>query len=182
MVKGVSFFPHIHLMLERDCVTTMKGHFFGAFLRGRTFLFCEGEEMEIYRVSFIGHRELYNIRSIEDRIEGLVDELLRKKEYVEFYVGRNGDFDLCAASAIKRAQKDFGHHNSSLILVLPYCVKDEEYYKKFYDEVWRPIDGNTHFKAAIAKRNEWLIAHSDLLIAYVENESGEAYQTMKYAK
>ena len=138
--------------------------------------------MEIYRVSFIGHRELYRIRYIEDRIENLARDLLFKNEYVEFYVGRNGDFDISVASAIKRAQKDFGNHNSSLILVLPYHAKDEEYYEKFYDEVCLPIDSKTHFKAAITKRNEWLIDNSDLLIAYVETESGGAYKTMKYAE
>lgn len=61
--------------------------------------------MEIYRISFVGHRKLYNISYIEDRIEELVYDLLSKKEYVEFYVGRNGDFDIAVASAIKRAQK-----------------------------------------------------------------------------
>ena len=138
--------------------------------------------MEIYRVSFIGHRTLYNIRSVEDRIERLARELLLQKEYVEFYVGRNGDFDLVVASSIKRAQTVFGNHNSTLILVLPYPAKDQAYYEAFYDEVCLPIDRKTHFKAAITKRNEWLIDHSDLLIAYVQTESGGAYQTMKYAQ
>ena len=138
--------------------------------------------MEIYRVSFIGHRTLYNIRSVEDKIECLARELLQTKEYVEFYVGRNGDFDQCAASAVKRAQKAFGNHNSTLILVLPYPTKDQAYYEEFYDEVCLPIDSKTHFKAAITKRNEWLVDHSDRLIAYVENRSGGAYLTKKYAE
>ncbi len=138
--------------------------------------------MEIYRVSFIGHRELHRIKYIEDKLERLIRDLLCKKEYVEFYVGRNGDFDISAASVIKRVQKNFGAHDSSLILVLPYHAKDEEYYKKFYDEVWIPIENKTHFKAAITKRNEWLTDNSDLLIAYVENEYGGAYNTLKHAE
>lgn len=138
--------------------------------------------MEIYRVSFIGHRELHSIRYVEDRIEGLVRDLLSKKEYVEFYLGRNGDFDISAASAIKRAQKALGAHNSSLILVLPYHTRDEDYFDTFYDEILLPIDNKTHFKAAITKRNEWMIDNSDLLIIYVESELGGAYTALKYAK
>ncbi len=104
-----------------------------------------------------------------------------KKDYVEFYVGRNGDFDIIVASVIKRVQKKYGNHNSSLILVLPYHERDEKDFEKYYDEVWLPIGTDTHFKAAITKRNEWMIENSDLLIAYVERESGGAYTAMKYA-
>ncbi|MBQ7335309.1 MAG: hypothetical protein IJW92_02415 [Clostridia bacterium] len=137
--------------------------------------------MEIYRVSFIGHRKIYCIDEIEANIERILRDLLYQKEYVEFYVGRNGDFDILAASAIKRVQKDFWK-NCSLILVLPYHVKDEQYYNHFYDEICLPVDPKTHFKAAIIKRNEWLIDCSNLLITYVEHKSGGAYKTLEYAK
>ena len=138
--------------------------------------------MDIYRVTFIGHRRIEQARIIEDQIESLAKDLLKQKEYVEFYVGRNGDFDIFAASAVKRAQKAVGDHNSSLVLVLPYHVKDESYYADFYDEIVFPIDAKTHFKSAISKRNEWMIEHADLLIAYVETESGGAYQALQCAK
>ncbi len=138
--------------------------------------------MEVYRVSFIGHRQVHEIRYVEDRIERLARDLLRQKEYVEFYVGRNGDFDVAVASAIKRMLREDGKCCASLILVLPYHAKDEAYYRDFYDEVCLPIDPKTHFKAAITKRNEWLVDHADLLIAYVQALSGGAYKTLKYAE
>ena len=115
-------------------------------------------------------------------MESIVRGLLYQKEYVEFYVGRNGDLDISAATAIKRAQKALGNHNSSLILVLPYPAKDQKYYREFYDEVYLPIDRKTHFKAAITKRNEWMIDHSDLLIAYVKHSHGGAYKALLYAE
>ena len=160
----------------------MKGkHFFGAFLHGAHF-FVGGITVEIYRVSFIGHRKLYEIGCIEQKLNCIVRDLLSKKEYVEFYVGRNGDFDILTASAVKNMQKVFGKHNSSLILVLPYHVKDEEYYKDFYDEIYLPLNIKTHFKEAITKRNEWMIDNSDLLISYVKDQHGGAWRTEKYAK
>ena len=139
--------------------------------------------MNIYRVAFIGHREIYGHYRLEDKIEQIAKDLLREKEYVDFYVGRNGDFDISTASAIKRAQKAIGHHNSSLILLLPYSMKDEKYYEKFYDEIQYPIDSKTHVKAAITKRNRWMIENADLLVAFVEKgKKGGAMTTLKYAQ
>lgn len=137
--------------------------------------------MNIIRVSFIGHRELYNQRQIETRLEEILIKLVEEKEYVEFYVGRNGDFDILVASTIKRIQKDYGKCNSCLILVLPYSVKDIEYYENYYDEIQIPVSYKTHYKHAITERNQWLIDNSDLLIAYVENDFGGAFDCVNYA-
>ena len=156
-------------------------HFFGAFLRERTFFIGGNIKVEIYRVSFIGHREIYRHNILEQKVEQIARDLLSKKEYVEFYVGRNGDFDILVASGIKRAQKAVGHHNSSLILLQPYPTKDDKYYEDFYDEVWYPIDSKTHPKGAITKRNRWMIEQADLVICYIEREEGGAYTALKYA-
>ena len=139
--------------------------------------------MNIYRIGFAGHRYIEGNYDLEDRLEGIIKAVLRIKEYVEFYVGRNGDFDISVVSAIKRAQKNVGHHNSCLILLQPYPMKDDEYYEKFYDEVQYPVDSRTHPKAAITKRNRWMIENSDLLVAFVEEgRGGGAMTTLKYAE
>ena len=139
--------------------------------------------MDIYRVAFIGHREiLYNIAQIENEIEKTTKELMHKHSFVEFYVGRNGDFDIIAASAIKRARKSCDTNNSELILALPYANKDECYFEHYYDDIIYPLAPKTHYKNAILKRNEWLVDHSDLLIAYVEpDRTGGALKTLQYA-
>lgn len=138
--------------------------------------------MEICRVSFIGHRTLYNQRQIEIRIEEIIVKLIEEKEHVEIYVCRNGDFDILVASAIKRMQKEYGNHNSCLIVVFPYPMKDDEYYEKYYDEIVFPISYKIHFKRAIIGRNKWIVENSELLICYVETSSGGAYTCMEYAK
>jgi hypothetical protein len=47
-------------------------------------------------------------------------------------------------------------------------MKDDEYYEKFYDEVQYPVDSKIHPKAAITKRNQWMVENAELLIAFVE--------------
>jgi len=150
---------------------------------GALFVWEVLESVDIYRIAFIGHSVIYGQYRLEDRIEDLIREKLHTKEYVELYVGRNGDFDISVASATKRAQEAVGHHNSSLVLLQPYPMKDDPYYEKFYDEIWYPIDSKTHPKAAITKRNQWMIDNADLLVAYVEpDRKGGALTTLKYAQ
>ena len=61
--------------------------------------------MEIYTVSFFGHSEVEGVAEIESRLERLLRDLITRKQYVEFLVGRNGEFDLLVASAIRRVVK-----------------------------------------------------------------------------
>jgi hypothetical protein len=58
---------------------------------GALFVWEVLESVDIYRIAFIGHSVIYGQYRLEDRIEDLIREKLHTKEYVELYVGRNGD-------------------------------------------------------------------------------------------
>ena len=138
---------------------------------------------DIYRVAFFGHRRIDRLREIEEKLVPILNELILTKEYVEFYIGRNGEFDEFAAAVIKRVQKQLDRGNSTLILTLPYTVKDIEYYAEYYDEIVIPdVVGNAHPKGAITLRNKWVAEICDLIIFYIEREEGGAYSAVKYAK
>lgn len=139
--------------------------------------------MEFYRVSFIGHREVDDYYFVEEQVYSIVCELIRIKEFVDFYVGRNGEFDLLVASVIKRAQRDLrGYANSSLILVISYPVADIDAFIDYYDDVEYPSElRKVHYKSAITKRNEWLVEKTDMLVAYVVRDSGGAARCLKKA-
>lgn len=139
--------------------------------------------MNVFTVSLFGHREIYNLRGIDEKLVPIIKEFIQTKEYVAFLVGRNGEFDEYAASVIKRAQKEFGKENNDITLVLPYEVANMEYYEKYYDSVIIPecLCG-AHPKSAITLKNRWVIEQSDLVIVYVQREKGGAYTAMKYAK
>ncbi|MBR1676592.1 MAG: hypothetical protein IJ706_04695 [Clostridia bacterium] len=138
--------------------------------------------MEIFRVSLIGHRIVDHFTPVEEQLEEIIKKYLDEKEYVEFYIGRNGDFDILAASVIKRVQKDYGKANSSLILIIPYPIANVEDMEKYYDEVWYPAElQDVYYKAAITKRNEWFVKNSDELIAYVIRNEGGAYKCLRKA-
>ena len=137
---------------------------------------------DIYRVAFFGHRRIDRLGEIEERLVPILNELILTKEYVEFYIGRNGEFDEFVASVIKRVQKQLDRGNSVMILTLPYTVKDIEYYADYYDEIVIPdAIGKAHPKGAITLRNRWMADTADLVIAYIEREEGGAYAAVKYA-
>lgn len=138
-----------------------------------------------YTVSFFGHRIIEQPLLIEQSLEELIGSLLRSKEYVEFLVGRNGDFDQLVSSAIRRCKREIRDNNSTHVWVLPYATADyrdnEEDYRAYYDEIEVFDSAGKHFKAAFQARNRNMVDRADLVVFYVERNEGGAYQTMRYA-
>ena len=142
--------------------------------------------MNTYTVSFFGHRQISQPFLVEERLEKIVSELIKTKEYVEFLVGRNGEFDIMAASVIRRTAKKLDYGNSALVLVLSYMTAEyrdsRQSFHEYYDEVEICAESaKAHFKAAIRTRNKSMVDRSDLVVCCVER-SGGAHQTMRYAK
>lgn len=142
--------------------------------------------LDIFTVSFFGHREVDRFRDVEKQMEPLLFKLIEEKEYVDFLVGRNGDFDQIAASAVRRA-KEYYPAKGSLIWVMPYKMaeyrENMKAYDLYYDEVEVcPESDGSHPKAAYQIRNRSMVDRSDLVIFYVTHNHGGAYQTMQYAK
>ena len=139
--------------------------------------------MEVYTVCFFGHRDIYNLRLIDKKLTPIIEELIRKKSYVSFIIGRMGDFDEYAASVIKGVQRRLGKENNELMLVLPYPLARIEDYEKYYDSIIIPESiGRTHPKRAISLKNRWMIEQADLVVLYVEKTNGGAYSAMRYAQ
>ena len=143
--------------------------------------------MKIFTVSFFGHRIISEFREAEDRVGELIRALILKKEYIEFLVGRNGDFDQIVSSAVKRYKRLIRDVNSSLIWMLPYSTAElrdnMENFQAYYDEIEICSSAaQSHPKAAFQIRNRQMVDRSDLVVFYVEHKSGGAYQTMQYAQ
>ena len=143
--------------------------------------------MNTYTVSFFGHRMIDNALEIENRLERLIRTLLREHEYVEFLVGRNGEFDQLVSSVIRRCKREYRSDNSSHIWVLPYITAEfrdnEESFRDYYDEIEVcEAAAGCHYKNAHQTRNRAMVDRSNLAVFCIQYESGGAWQTMKYAK
>ncbi|MBR3974770.1 MAG: hypothetical protein IKJ88_02805 [Clostridia bacterium] len=142
--------------------------------------------MNTYTVAFFGHREINNHFLVEQRIFEIACDLIRTKEYVEFLVGRNGEFDEIAASAVRRAKHTLFEENSALVWVMPY--KSAEYsknphaFENYFDEIQIcPESEAAYYKNAIQIRNRCMVDSADLIVCFIEKQQGGAYNTIKYA-
>jgi hypothetical protein len=110
-----------------------------------------------------------------------------QKEYIDFLIGRDGEFDLLASAAIKRAIRSYDCGNTHFTLVLPYMKAEyrdnEKEYLDYYDEVEIcPESAEAHPKSAIQIRNRNIVDRSDLVICCIQRKVGGAYKTIQYAR
>ena len=143
--------------------------------------------MNTYTVSFFGHRKIDNALEIESRLEQLIRTLLREHEYIQFLVGRDGEFDQMVSSAIRRCKREYRSDNSAHIWVLPYVTAEyrdnEESFRDYYDEIEVcEAAAGCYYKNAHQTRNRTMVNRSDMVVFCIQHESGGAWQTMKYAK
>lgn len=146
-----------------------------------------GIVMNIYTVSFFGHRKFDITSEIEKRLDKILCNIISQNDYIQFLIGREGDFDLFAASKIKSAINKFGYGNTSLIFVLPYMkadyLKNKQGYHEYYDEIEICFQSSdAYFKSAIQIRNKNMVNRSNLVICCIQHKSGGAYKTIQYAK
>lgn len=142
--------------------------------------------MDVFTVSFFGHRHVTDALKIEQRLETHIRQILLEKEYVEFLVGRDGEFDLLVASVIRRCKREVRSDNSSLVWVLPYETAEyrnnEDSFRAYYDEIQICEEAaQGHYKNAYKCRNQIMLNHSDLVIFCIQHSGGGAWQTYRYA-
>lgn len=143
--------------------------------------------LDTFTVSFFGHRYIYNYFTVEKKLEELIRGLLESKNYVEFLVGRDGEFDQIVASTVKVVKRSIGDDNSALVWVMAYpkaeYSNNEESFDDYYDEIEIcEASNHCHFKSAIQVRNRNMVDRSDLVVCFVERDSGGAYSTLQYAR
>ena len=143
--------------------------------------------MEVFTVSFFGHRVIEEPLRIERRLENLIRKLLKENEYVEFLVGRDGEFDQLVSSAIRRCKREYRSDNSAHICMLPYITAEfrdnEESCRDYYDEIEVcEAAAGSHFKAAFQARNRAMVNRSHLVVFCIDHHSGGAWQTFRYAQ
>ena len=88
--------------------------------------------MDIFRVSFIGHRVVDEYRQVEEELDEVIELLHRKYGFIDFNVGRNGEFDDLATQAVRRFRREWEEW-CELTLVEPYPVANLDIIEKSYD-------------------------------------------------
>ena len=128
-------------------------------------------------VTFCGHREVNEPETVKGWLEEVVDSLIHEGADT-FYLGGYGQFDALAAAVVREKKERYPQIRS--VLVLPYL--DREYDASAYDETLYPPLENVPRRYAILRRNEYMVDHADVVVAYVVYSFGGAGKTLKYAE
>ena len=129
---------------------------------------------------FIGHRD--TPPSILPRLREAVERHIMEYGVEEFVVGKYGGFDSLAAQAVREAKQR--HSRIRLTLLLPYYEphKTIELPSGFDGSLYP--DGLEHAprRAAIVRANQYMVCHSDYLIAYDAGRIGNTRKLLEYAR
>lgn len=128
-------------------------------------------------VTFCGHREVHEPEKVKGWLEEVVDSLIHEGADT-FYLGGYGQFDALAAAVVREKKERYPQIRS--VLVLPYL--DREYDASAYDETLYPPLENVPRQYAISRRNEYMVNHADVVVAYVIYSFGGASKTLRYAE
>lgn len=120
--------------------------------------------LNIYTVSLFGHRYIDNVSVIEDKLEPIIENIIRN-----------------------RVRKRLEYEDCSLILILPYVTaeyeKNEDYFYQYYDDVEICYEASySHYKTAITIRNKYMVDRLNFIICYTAKQNGGAYTALKYAE
>ena len=126
--------------------------------------------MEIRTACFFGHRDVtHDIRS---KLQFIIEQLITEKQINSFYVGHQGQFDSMVYSVLKNLKKSYPQICYSVVLAY---MPDEHIYELYGEDTIYPEGLETVPKRfAISKRNDWLIAHSCVVVCYVYRTWGGA--------
>lgn len=129
-----------------------------------------------------GHREIFCQTS--ERLYETVEKLIINNDVKIFMTGGMGKFDSTFITVIKKLKEKYSY--IELWLIKPYFSnalnRDKEYYENTYDKILIPESLlGVHPKAAIKKRNRFMVENSDFIILYVYRNFGGAYEAMRYS-
>ena len=131
--------------------------------------------------TFFGHRDCPE--SIKVNLKQEIERLICDQKVDTFYVGTQGSFDRMAYSALKELRNKYS--NIKVYRVLAYMPRNDAVLRdNAEDEDTILPEGieRVHPRYAIVWRNNWMIDHSEYVIAYITHPTGGAYQAVEKAK
>ena len=133
------------------------------------------------KCTFFGHRD--SPSSLRGVLYAEIEQLINKKDVNTFYVGTQGNFDRMAYSVLAELRKRYQHIKVYRVLAYMPRLSDIAQDCSVLDDTILP-EGieKVHPRYAIPHRNNWMIDHSDYVIAYVTHTFGGAYQAVVRAK
>lgn len=125
---------------------------------------------------FIGNREIHD-SGLEERVRGQLERLIACGVRT-FLNGGLGAFDRLCARQIALCRRL--HPDVRSLLVVPW-LNDPRFDPALFDGVVFPSLEGCPRRAAIVRRNRWMVEHARIALCYVSYTTGGAGDTLNYA-
>lgn len=137
----------------------------------------------MYTCFFIGHRDAPS--SIQEKLNETVERLVKECWVTDFVVGRYGNFDRMAVSAVQRVICMYPRKEVTAELLDPYIydTQSRPFLPNHFDSYYYPEGLEAVPKRyCIEKANQLVLDESDYLICYVTRDGGNAAKLFRRAK
>lgn len=125
-------------------------------------------------VTFFGHRDAPI--ALRAELITVIKRLIEHEGADSFFVGDKGNFDIMAANVLCELKALYPHIRYEV--VLSYLRPQKNEHPTLYPEGIEKVP----LRFAIVKRNEWMVEHSDVIVAYVKCSYGGASNSVRYAE
>ena len=121
--------------------------------------------------TFFGHNDTPD--GVESLVRSAVIDLIIKKGVTKFYVGSQGNFDRVVKRVLRNVKQQFPY--IECLIVLAYMpAKCGVYADDVFETVYPEGLESVPLRAAIARRNEWMVQMADVVVTYVKYNIGGA--------
>lgn len=121
-------------------------------------------------VTFFGHRNIF--KNVKPILEKTIRNLIENEKADLFYVGSNGDFDEYVASTLETMRAEYPHIKCYIVLVYMPSKQNSSYWKMKLDTIFPEDVAISIPRFAIAKRNDWMLSKSDIVVTYISHPLG----------
>ena len=145
------------------------------------------QNMNENTVCFTGHRKLNeNENLIKERLFSVIENLV-SEGFTRFIAGGALGFDTLAANAVLKIRET--HPHISLAIAIPHrnqagswSDEEKDEYKKILEAADEQILlSENYFRGCFHVRNRYMVDNSTVCVAYLLEEKGGTFSTVKYA-
>ena len=134
--------------------------------------------------AFFGHRNTPLSFELETKLEKLVRNLIYDGVY-EFWCCNEGTFDLLSRIVMLRLKQEKPYIQLCYVSAYnpdKFPKLKRQSIEKDFEIIYANEIANGHPKFAITRRNKFIVQNADILITYIKNNSGGAYNAIKLAQ
>ena len=129
--------------------------------------------------TFFGHRDCPD--SIRPMLMKVIIQLIYMEDVEMFYVGNQGRFDQVVLSVLREIHEDCDDFNYAVVLA--YHPESRPAVNVDANETMFPEEmEGVYPKFAISRRNDWMLKHSNYVVAFMQHSWGGAAKYVNKAR